>query len=367
MRIDKPDILCCIDGAGVLSPQKTYDNLDFLTEIRLYDQNILTCVLPAFKDYINPFQLRRLSRMLRMGLSAAVICLREAQLSTPDAVITATGYGFQDDMAKFLTEILEQKEEQLTPTYFMQSTYNALAGLIALSVKCTGYNNTYTSKGFAFESALHDAMMLLREKEARQVLVGSFDEVSPVQYSEYVRKEWYKKEKINNLELFESKTTGALQGEGVAFFVLSDTPSPRTWCLLKDMRMVYKPSGYGELARALQDFLKENGKVSGDIDVFVNGVSGDAARDLWNLSLGRDFLGQATEVRFKHLTGEYATASSFALWLGAMILKHRRIPDAVRVRPAPVMNRAKTVLVCNHFLARNYSFLLLEKGGDEIL
>jgi len=74
-----------INGAGVISPQQTFDNETFLPEVIEYDGNVLTCIAPNFKDYINPFHMRRLSRMLRMGLSAATICLRNARLETPDA------------------------------------------------------------------------------------------------------------------------------------------------------------------------------------------------------------------------------------------------------------------------------------------
>jgi 3-oxoacyl-[acyl-carrier-protein] synthase II len=367
MLINQPGIHHYINGAGIISPQKTYDNNEFLPVIAEYNQNVLTCVLPNFKEYIHPFQLRRLSRMLRTGLAAATICLRDAQRKTPDAIITATGYGFQEDMAKFLSEILQQDEQRLTPTYFMQSTYNALAGLIALSVQCAGYNNTHVGKGFAFETALHDAAMLLEEKEAQNVLVGSFDEVSPVQYSEYVRMELYKKESVNNLHLFESQTRGALQGEGAAFFLLSSELSPHTWCRLSNIQMVYKPADYRELTDALNDFLIRHNLCPGDIDVFVNGVSGDIARDQWNMDIQRTFFEHAAEVRFKHLSGEYATASSFALWLGAMILKRRQIPDSVREKPVLPVKKIDTILICNHFLARNYSFMLLDRGiGDTL-
>ena len=134
-----------INGIGIISPQKTFDNGEFLPDVLPYHQNMMNCVLPDFKDYINPIQLRRLSRMLRVGLSSAVICLRDSGNISPDGIITATGHGFLNDTAKFLTEIYEFEEKQLTPTYFMQSTYNALAGLVALTLKCKGYYNTYVN------------------------------------------------------------------------------------------------------------------------------------------------------------------------------------------------------------------------------
>jgi 3-oxoacyl-[acyl-carrier-protein] synthase II len=131
-----------INGVGVISPQKTFINSEFLLEIREYHQNSLTASHPDFKEFINPVQLRRMSRMLRIGLTAATLCHRDSNPIKPDGIITTSGFGFLGETAKFLTEILEQDEKQLTPTYFMQSTYNALSGLIALTLKCSGYNNT---------------------------------------------------------------------------------------------------------------------------------------------------------------------------------------------------------------------------------
>jgi hypothetical protein len=125
--------------------------------------------------------------------------------------------------------------------------------------------------------------------------------------------------------------------------------------------MVYKPVDYGNLSKELMDFLRENDLTASDVDVFVNGTSGDVVKDQWSLAIGRDHFGHAAGVRFKHLTGEYATASSFALWLGAMILKNQTIPEAVLANAAPPRRPFRTVLVCNHFLGRNYSFFLLAK------
>lgn len=361
MLIDQTKAGCYINGVGVISPQKTFDNGEFLPEVTRYDDNILTCILPDFKNYLNPFQMRRLSRMLRMGLSAAKICLNEAGLKTPDAIITATGFGFQWDMGKFLTEILEQQEQQLTPTYFMQSTHNALSGLIALFFKCMGYNSTYTGRGVAFETALHDAMLLLQEKEAGNVLVGSFDEVYNVQYTDYVRLGYVKREKINNLKLFAYQTEGTLQGEGMAFFVLSNQLQPNNWGRLKNLHMVYRPAGYAGLASELIEFLSENDLAPGDVDILVNGVSGDVVRDQWNFKLQQEYFHHATAVRFKHLTGEYDTASSFGLWLGAKILKTQTVPESILASSTLSNNPFKTALVCNHYLGKYYSFFLLTR------
>lgn len=349
-----------INGAGVISPQKTWDNADFLSGVAEYADNRMTCVLPDFKEYMNPFQTRRLSRMLKAGLAAATICLRGSGVKVPDAVITATGFGFYESRARFLAEILTQAEQQLTPNYFIQSTQNALAGLVALTIGCTGYNNTYAGRGSAFESALLDAMLLVRDGEAREVLLGSFDEISETIFKQYVLLGYIRKEPVPSLRLFEDGLPGSVYGEGVSFFMLSSAPRESTLGRLRGLKTLYKPESYEELAAALRAFLEENSLAPRDIDVFINGASGDTPRDQWCRALRNDCLGHAPEVRFKHLVGEYATASSFALWLGAMILKHQRIPQILLADPAAQPGRKETVLVCNHFLGRYYTLMILD-------
>jgi 3-oxoacyl-[acyl-carrier-protein] synthase II len=350
-----------INGIGIISPQKTFDNDHFLSEVSAYDHNVLTCITPDFKVYINPAQLRRLSRMLRIGMTTAIICLRDAKVQIPDGIITATGYGFLEETEKFLRELLERQEKQLTPTYFMQGTYNALAGLVALSIKCTGYNNTYVSRGFAFENALQDAMMQLAENKGSNFLVGTYDEAAGVLYTTSLREHYYKTEHVNNLHLFESTTTGSIQGEGSAFFNVSGISSNSTWCTLMDLQIVYTPENEAELSAALTTFLNANALSIHEIDVWINGVSGDPACDGLLVNLEKSIFQHTPQVRFKHLCGEYCTAISFATWLGASILKKQFIPEIIKVPSTKYSKKLETILIVNQYLNRNYSFLLLRK------
>ncbi len=349
-----------INGAGIISPQKTFDPDVFLTDIIQYDKNVLTCVAPDFKAYINPIQMRRLSRMLRIGLSAAIICLRDSKVGMPDGIITATGYGFLDDTYKFLKEILEQSEKQLTPTFFMQSTSNALAGLIALTIKCMGYNNSYASKGFAFENALTDAMMQLNDNSSANFLIGSYDEAAEVQYRASIRAGHFKVEQVNNLDLFATNTKGSIQGEGAAFFMLSGTRSPSTWCKVLDMQLIYKPAP-AELLHELQTFLKTNEISVGDIDVVVNGASGDVDHDIVINGLINQAVPGSFEVRFKHLCGEYSTSTSFAMWLAASILKKQKVPRAVSLEREQEPTKLDTILVINQYMAKSFAFVLMTR------
>jgi 3-oxoacyl-[acyl-carrier-protein] synthase II len=351
-----------INGLGIISPQRTFDNSFFLAEPISYAEHALKCVTPDFKEYINPIQLRRLSKMLRIGLSAATICVRDAKGADPDGIVTATGYGFLEETAKFLNEILHQNEKHLTPTFFMQSTYNALSGLVALSLKCKGYNNTYVNKGFAFETALYDIMMQLNAETSKSFLVGSYDETEIGQYKINLRVGHYKTEPLNSLELFDhASTPGSLQGEGSAFFFISGEHGLNSWCRLVDVKMLFKPATAGLLSKALQDFLMANAMSVQDIDVWINGASGDVKNDKLLTALSYSILRDTQEARFKHLCGEYCTASSFGVWLGASILKKQHVPEIAKFSKVENNNPIKTVLLINQYMGRNYSFILLQQ------
>jgi 3-oxoacyl-(acyl-carrier-protein) synthase len=351
-----------INGIGLISPQRTFNNDEFLSEIFEYNDNKLNCVVPDFKDYINPIQLRRLSRMLRVGLSSAVICLRDAKENNVDGIITGTGYGFLTDTAKFLTEIFDYQEKQLTPTYFMQGTYNALAGLVALTLKCKGYNNTYVNKGFAFETSMHDAMMQLNADSEKKFLVGGFDERDDAQYRIHLRVNYYKAEGISNLRLFENNTVGTLQGEAASFFLLAAKNAEQTWCELVDLKMIHCPDSKEILCRELNFFLNQYNLSFQDIDVIVNGVSGDVKNDEILNSLVQSEFANIPQLRFKHLSGEYCTASSFGVWLGASVLKKQQIPEVVKYNSVNHKSPIGTVLLVNQYMGRNYSLVLLRKN-----
>ena len=350
-----------INGLGVLSPQKTYDNNEFLPQITSYHTNMLHCIAPDFKQYINPIQLRRLSRMLRVGLTAAIICIKDSGNVKPDGIITATGYGFLNDTAKFVDEMLQQQEKHITPTHFMQGTYNALSGLVALTVKCNGYNNTYVSKGFSFETSLQDAMMQLNDDEASSFLVGAYDEADEVQYKVNTRVGHYKTEAIDSTKLFEHPGKGSIQGEGAAFFYLAKEKSDSSWCVLRSVRMVYKPETAEELSSELKNFLAAQNITPKDIDILVNGVSGDADNDRLLNELAFSLFSHIPELRFKHLCGEYCTATAFASWLAASVLKKQTIPQGVQFNSVNA-GQITNALVINQYMGRNYSLILLARA-----
>ncbi len=93
---------------------------------------------------------RRMSRIIKMGVCAAMKCLQDAEIKNPDAIITGTGMGCIEDTGKFLSSYIENEEKLLNPTPFIQSTHNTVGAAIALMLKCHNYNNTLWSQGIFF-------------------------------------------------------------------------------------------------------------------------------------------------------------------------------------------------------------------------
>jgi 3-oxoacyl-[acyl-carrier-protein] synthase II len=155
-----------INGTGCISPQETAQGGPLLATPREYEQVRLATVDPDYKQWIDVKQIRRMSRVVKMGVGAAHLSMEAAGITNVDAIITGTAYGCLDDTGVFLTKMVNQHEEMLTPTAFIQSTHNTVAGQIALLLGCNGYNNTFVHRGFSFENALLDAIMILKEGSA---------------------------------------------------------------------------------------------------------------------------------------------------------------------------------------------------------
>lgn len=169
---------------------------------------------------------RRMSRILKLGVSVGMEAILRAAPVQIDAIITATGLGCLDDSEKFLKAILTNDEELLPPTPFIQSTFNTMGAQIALMCGNHGYNMTYSHRGRSFETALLDATMQLQDDDIKNVLVGAVDVKTPTQ------------EKI--MERMGFTRNGATLGEGTHFFVVSSEPAEN--CLGKIVKIDFPVS-----------------------------------------------------------------------------------------------------------------------------
>ena len=135
--------------------------------------------LQEIREYLSPGEARRMGKLLKAATVTSLKALRQAGVERPDAIITATAYGMLETSEKFLLDMLENGEETLSPTLFMQSTHNTIGSSIAIRTKCHGYNVTYTQGKDSLQWALRDARRLIETGKAKTVLVGCHDEATP--------------------------------------------------------------------------------------------------------------------------------------------------------------------------------------------
>lgn len=346
-----------INGMAAVSAQETY-NSTFLEKVVLNQQdNVLTVKTPNYKDFILPIALRRMSKCVKNGIVASSLAMKEAEIETVDAIITGIGIGCIEDSEKFLKAILDNKEEYLTPISFIQSTHNTVATQIALGLQCKGYNFTYMNRAVSFESALIDAKMMIEENDANTVLIGGVDETSAASITLLQLAGFIKTESQEPKNILTPTSKGVVYGEGATFFVLQNDKQPNTLAEVLDVEIVNKLNA-NQLTDKLLTFLSANSLQSSDIDAVILGFNGDIEFDHYYKTITETILQTTPQVYYKHLSGEYNTASAFGLWIGAKIIETQHIPEIIKVNTLE-KNAYKKILLYNQYRGFDHSFTII--------
>lgn len=303
---------------------------------------------PNYKEIITDANLRRrMSRVVRMGVACGLECLGTTASEKIQAIITATGLGCLADTEKFMNAIIDQKEQMLNPTPFIQSTFNTMGAQIALIRQIEAYNMTYVHRGLSFESALVDSMTRITEGDEK-LLVGAVDEQTPTSHI---------------LQQRLGLLRGIQAGEGAQFFLLSSRPTETTVAELCDVETFSLPTHRfhshtapnaiveSETIRARIDrILQRNGLTTKEVDWFVTGENGNPDQDRRYKVLKEQEFRHALHGTFKEECGEYSTASSYALWKIANTLKDPKHP-------------ARVALLYNCYQNNDHSLILIKKNG----
>ena len=348
-----------INSLASISPQKTFDNTVFLDEISEYNETVIYALDPDYKQYIPPAAARRMAKGIKMGVAAASIALSEAGLENVDAIITGTGMGCMIDSEKFVGALIDNKEQYLTPTSFIQSTHNTVAGQIALGIQCKAYNFTYVHSSISFESALLDAQMQLESEEANHILVGGVEELGEHTTNVHRVINHIKAEPIKLSNVLTSQTQGAVFSEGANFFVLSNIKNKSCCAELKAVEF-FNTLPKEKLSETIVSFLNNNGMNISEVDAVVLGNNGDVEFDHYYHELCRGIFNETQQLYYKHLAGENHTVSAFGLWLASRILKTQKIPQIVKINDIKDSG-LNTVLCYNQYRGQDHSLLLLQK------
>lgn len=335
-----------INSVALISPQHTYDGSFLDKPIAQPSGSYFSCIEPAYKDLINPVQLRRMSRILKMGLGASRMCMNNANEVGIDAVVVGTGLACIADLEKFLQSVIYENEQSLSPIPFINSSHNTVAAQIAMVNRLTGYNSTYCHRGASFESALQDALMLINEGTSN-VLVGGIDEYSQHYHTVFD-------------PLYKWDENGIILGEGSGFFMLSKEQQAATYARLTGVHTFINPKDEREVSDMVSGFLAHHGLSISDIDMVVLGKNGDADTNPIYTYLENGYIDKDTGIAYyKHLCGEYMTSTAFALWLSALAIKGQQLPSSV-VRKKGEHRSISKILIYNHYNSINHSLILVE-------
>jgi 3-oxoacyl-(acyl-carrier-protein) synthase len=348
-----------INSASCISVQDTLKNHYFENLTANQSVQILKAIEPNYKEFIRPAMIRRMSKTVKMSSVASNYALKEAEIEKPDAIIVGTGMGCSQDSEKFLKNVIDNNEEFLTPTFFIQSTHNTVAGQIALGLQCHAYNFTYVNTSSSLEFSFLDAKLQIIDGEAENVLVGAADEQTGRTMELYCLHNIIKKEEDLPADYLYSETDGVIWGEGAAFFVLGKDKTESSYAKLKGIQIINRLE-IEETESFISDFLIKNNLKNEDIDAVILGFSSDAKSDIY-YTKAMDLFQNSALLYYKHLSGEFNTASGFSTFMACHILKEQQIPEMMMINTIK-KDGIKNVLLYNHLAGSDHSLMLLEKA-----
>lgn len=336
-----------------ISPQQTFLNADINLLVESLDCK-LKLMEPNYQG-IPPTILRRMGKAVRIGVGAALPLIQQTSV---DGIIIGTANGGVEDCIKFLDQIIQYDEGMLTPGNFVQSTSNAIAAQVGLLTRNKGYNVTHVHRGLSFENALLDAAMITKEHPEKNYLLGAVDEISDHNYNIDYLAGWFKTEKFSSRDLFTTNSKGSVAGEGTAMFIVNNSKTFAE-AYVQDVATLH--SEMEEAVKAmLYNFINKNLKDDEKIDLLISGENGDNRLMKFYIACESLMRDDTPVARFKHMSGEFGTASAIAVWLGCNILKEQVIA-AHMIKKNFLKAELRKILIYNNHKGAQHSFILLSK------
>ena len=276
-----------------------------------------------------------MSRILKRTVCTSITVLNESSVKQPDAIITGTGMGCMENSEKFLIDLCRFGERCLKPTLFMQSTHNTISSLIAIILKCHGYNNTYSHKGISFESALFDAWLQIRCGMIRNAMVGSHDEVTP----------------FTALVMARTHPEYALVSEASVSSMLNSVESEDNLCEVTDVRLFYRPD-ISDIAACLDP--------TSDTLLLI-GVNGKELNDKPYYDLLDSLSYTPHLLQYKNVFGDNFSSSALSFYTGAKILEKQRIPQFLNLGENCYSGRTDSITILNQSDGTAWSLIRLKR------
>lgn len=265
----------------------------WLTAPHWHEGYYAAAVEPQTRGVISPGEARRMGKILKRAVCTSLYALDASGIERPDAIITGTGMGCMENSEKFLTDLTLNGEHCLKPTLFMQSTHNTISSQVAMTLKCHGYNNTYSHGSLSFDSALMDAWLQLRSGSISNALVGAHDEVTPSMAHAimHIHPEY---SFVSETSMSSVLSVEAGDGPGV---VVEDVCIASNWS-----------------ASDVAAYLHE------DDTVIIAGMNGIVCNDKPYMEVMNTLDNPRTLLRYKHVFGDNFSAPAMAFYVGTTLL-----------------------------------------------
>lgn len=326
---------CYVNSIEQVSCQKPLSD-EWFDSPCIYEEKYVRAQEPDTKELIVPSEARRMSKILRRMVCTAITALNNSKIKQPDAIITGTGMGCMENSEKFLIDLIRFGEQCLKPTLFMQSTHNTISSLIAIILKCHGYNNTYSHRGISFDSALFDAWLQIRGGMIRTALVGSHDEVTP----------------FMDLVLERTHPEYTVVSEASVSAMLSCFTNDNAICEVADARLFHRPD-FSTIANQLNE--DENNLV-------MLGVNGNRINDEPYKMLISSLAFTPYTLQYKNIFGDNFSASALGFYAAVKILEKQRIPQFLNWGNDSEYDRQiKNITLLNHTDGASWSMIRLKK------
>lgn len=285
---------------------------------------------PNYEAFVHVMMRRRMSDAMKMSAACARDCIGQMNGIDPDGIIIGTSMGSSTHTKSFIDTIHAAGDKAISPTAFITSTHNTIAGQLSLILENRGYNITHTQNSLSFEHALFDAKICLSE-DLNHVLVGAYEE------------------KENELFSLNSRigTTDLNVTYGTSFFVVSAEKKSNKSVKIVDLMC---HSLAGDPTSIVDQFLTTNNRHLHGIDLLL--YCGRTDQGSW---LG-EIVTKQPGIDYGKLSGSYMTNSGFALDLAV---------DLIQSDNAFFQKKIRSVLIINNLIPENMGLILIERTEDE--
>lgn len=306
-----------IRAAKQISIQKPLSEEWMTNPIQYYDE-LVHAVEANYREYMSPMEARRMAPIMKRALATALEAMRQSGIEHPDAIITGTCLGNLDYTERFLSSMIENGEELLKPTYFMQSTHNTVSSLLGIYTKTHGYNTTYSHGELSFDLALQDAFIQMKLGKIGNALVCGNDEIVDSYYELLKKRE------------FVGKIGMCPCGEVSMAMMLDSKQGDDCLCKLENVSVCQRD-------------IIEDADLD-DVDVVFTGMNGTPHSDI----VYKMMFDSIPLAQYKFIFGEHFTSSALGVYAAAHCLKQGYVPEFMYYANKPQSPKPiKKILIVN--------------------